>query len=88
MQEKASREDNNYIPNVPDENRASGFLPMEICKLIEAQKEVKKILSNPNLSYDNANLIYFFSKKECRSELFLEINEKVVPNKSVGGKFS
>ena len=27
-------------------------------------------------------------EQECRSELFLEINKKVVPNKSVGGKLT
>ena len=42
-----------YIPDVPDENAAAGVLPTEIRKLIEARKEVKKLLNNPNLTDDN-----------------------------------
>ena len=47
-----SEQNEEYIPELPDENLPEGILPNEIKKLVESRREVKKLMCNPDLAPD------------------------------------
>ena len=51
-EQTSDKDDVEYIPDLPEPSNEAGILPIEIKKLVERRKEVKKLLKGANLTPD------------------------------------